>query len=53
MYENNERNVHQMLYRNNPIQGQENMYLQAAQGMPNQIYPTGVQGTHTSLWTAI
>lgn len=50
MYENYERDVHPMMYGNQPIQG--NVYPQTVQGMsnpqamPSQMYPTGVQGTY-------
>jgi small nuclear ribonucleoprotein (snRNP)-like protein len=50
MYENYERNVQQMLHGNDPIQGQENMYPQAVQGMPNQMYPQAVQSMPNQMY---
>lgn len=57
MHENDERNVHPMMYGNQPmqqphvnlpmVQGMSNqMNPQMVQGMPNQMYPTGVQGAY-------
>ncbi len=49
MYENNNRNVQPMMYGNQPIQSNENMYPQAFPDMPNQMYPTVVQGAYQSM----
>jgi hypothetical protein len=50
MYNNYELNAHQMQYGNHPNQGKENMYPQAVQSMPNQMYPTGVQGAYQPMY---
>lgn len=46
MYNNYEHNVHRVQHGNHPNQGNENMYPQDVQSMPNQMYPTGVQGAY-------
>ena len=48
MYENYERNVHPMMYRNQPTQG--SMYPQDAQGMSHQMYPQPGQGMSSQMY---